>query len=127
MHRKKARIAFIAAATAAVAALAACSSGGNGGGGTTSSSKVLKVWWYEGPGSAYQIAWDQAISDFKKTHPGVTVQFSLKTFNQMQQSASLILNSSNVPDVMEYNKGDATTGLPMAVFQRSKPSFLSTA
>jgi len=111
MHRKKARIAFIAAATAAVAALAACSSGGNGGGGTTSSSKVLKVWWYEGPGSAYQIAWDQAISDFKKTHPGVTVQFSLKTFNQMQQSASLILNSSNVPDVMEYNKGDATTGL----------------
>lgn len=109
MLRKKARTAFIAAATVAVAALAACSS--NGSGGTTSSSKVLKVWWYEGPGSAYQIAWDQAIKDFEKSHPGVTVQFSLKTFNQMQQSASLILNSSNVPDVMEYNKGDATTGL----------------
>jgi raffinose/stachyose/melibiose transport system substrate-binding protein len=29
----------------------------------------------------------------------------------MQQSASMILNSSNVPDVMEYNKGNATTGL----------------
>lgn len=109
MLRKKARTAFIAAATVAVAALAACSS--NGSGDTTSSSKVLKVWWYEGPGSAYQIAWDQAIKDFEKSHPGVTVQFSLKTFNQMQQSASLILNSSNVPDVMEYNKGDATTGL----------------
>ena len=54
--------------------LAACGgSSGSGGGGTpASSSKVLKVWWYEGPGSAYQIAWDQAITDFKKQHPGVT-------------------------------------------------------
>jgi raffinose/stachyose/melibiose transport system substrate-binding protein len=111
MLRKKARTAFIAGVTVAVAALAACGSNGSGGSGTASSSKVLKVWWYEGPGSAYQIAWDQAIKDFKKAHPGVAVQFSLKTFNQMQQSASLILNSSNVPDVMEYNKGDATTGL----------------
>ena len=41
----------------------------------------------------------------------MTVQFSLKSFNQMQQNASMILNSSDVPDVMEYNKGDATTGL----------------
>jgi raffinose/stachyose/melibiose transport system substrate-binding protein len=111
MLKTRTRIALLAALTAAVTGLAACggSSGGGGGGGT--SSKVLKVWWYEGPGSAYQIAWDQAIKDFKKAHPGVTVQFSLKSFNQMQQSASLILNSSNVPDVMEYNKGDATTGL----------------
>ena len=94
---------------ALAASLAAC--GGSGGGASPSASKVLKVWWYEGPGSAYQIAWDQAITDFKKQHPGVTVQFSLKSFNQMQQNASMILNSSDVPDVMEYNKGDATTGL----------------
>jgi raffinose/stachyose/melibiose transport system substrate-binding protein len=110
MLRKKARTAFIAAAIAAVAVLAACGNGSNGGSGT-SAQKVLKVWWYEGPGSAYQIAWDQAIKDFKKAHPGVSVQFSLKSFNQMQQSASLFLNSAVVPDVMEYNKGDATTGL----------------
>ncbi len=106
----KRRTALIAVATAAVAAVvAAC--GSSGGGTSSASSKVLKVWWYESPGSAYQIAWDQAIKDFKKAHPGVTVQFSLKSFNQMQQNASMILNSSNVPDVMEYNKGDATTGL----------------
>jgi raffinose/stachyose/melibiose transport system substrate-binding protein len=110
MLRKKARTAFIAVAIAGVAALAACSSGGSSG-SAAAAPKVLKVWWYEGPGSAYQIAWDQALKDFKQEHPGVTVQFSLKTFNQMQQSASLILNSSNVPDVMEYNKGDATAGL----------------
>jgi raffinose/stachyose/melibiose transport system substrate-binding protein len=106
----KRRTALIAVATAALAAVvAAC--GSSGGGTSSASSKVLKVWWYESPGSAYQIAWDQAIKDFKKAHPGVTVQFSLKSFNQMQQNASMILNSSNVPDVMEYNKGDATTGL----------------
>ena len=109
MPRKSAGL-LIAALVALAGGLAACGSSG-GGGSTASSSKVLKVWWYEGPGSAYQIAWDQAISDFKKQHPGVTVQFSLKSFNQMQQNASMILNSSDVPDVMEYNKGDATTGL----------------
>jgi len=108
MPRKSAGL-LIAALVALAGSLAAC--GSSGGGGSASSSNVLKVWWYEGPGSAYQIAWDQAIKDFKKQHPGVTVQFSLKSFNQMQQNASMILNSSDVPDVMEYNKGDATTGL----------------
>ncbi len=113
MHRRKTTGLLIAALAALTGALAACGSGGGGAGGGTGSSapKVLKVWWYEGPGSAYQIAWDQAISDFKKQHPGVTVQFSLKSFNQMQQNASMILNSSDVPDVMEYNKGNATAGL----------------
>ena len=110
MPRKSAGL-LIAALVALAGSLAACGSSGGGGTASSSSSKVLKVWWYEGPGSAYQIAWDQAISDFKKQHPGVTVQFSLKSFNQMQQNASMILNSSDVPDVMEYNKGDATTGL----------------
>ena len=108
MPRKSAGL-LMAALVALAGSLAAC--GSSGGGGSASSSNVLKVWWYEGPGSAYQIAWDQAIKDFKKQHPGVTVQFSLKSFNQMQQNASMILNSSDVPDVMEYNKGDATTGL----------------
>ena len=110
MRRKSAGL-LIAALVALAGSLAACGSSGGGGGTASSSPKVLKVWWYEGPGSAYQIAWDQAITDFKKQHPGVTVQFSLKSFNQMQQNASMILNSSDVPDVMEYNKGDATAGL----------------
>jgi len=109
MPRKSAGL-LIAALVALSAVLAACGSSGSSG-AAASSPKVLKVWWYEGPGSAYQIAWDQAIADFKKQHPGVTVQFSLKSFNQMQQNASMILNSSDVPDVMEYNKGDATAGL----------------
>jgi raffinose/stachyose/melibiose transport system substrate-binding protein len=111
MRRTRSAALLIAALAAATAGLAACGSSGGSGGNSSSGSKVLKVWWYESPGSAYQIAWDQAIADFKKQHPGVTVQFSLKSFNQMQQNASMILNSADVPDVMEYNKGDATTGL----------------
>jgi raffinose/stachyose/melibiose transport system substrate-binding protein len=99
--------ALAAALIAGLAGIAAC----GGGGSTSSSSKVLKVWWYESPGSAYYIAWSQAIKDFKKAHPGVKVEFSEKSFNQMQQTAPMVLNSNNVPDIMEYNKGDATTGL----------------
>src|ERR1700726_866512 len=99
--------ALAAALIAGLAGIAAC----GGGGSTSSSAKVLKVWWYESPGSAYYIAWNQAIKDFKKAHPGVKVEFSEKSFNQMQQTAPMVLNSNNVPDVMEYNKGDATTGL----------------
>ena len=107
MFKPRKGTALLAALAAAALALAACSSGSN----SASSPKVLKVWWYESAGSAYAIAWNQAIKDFKAAHPGVQVQFSLKSFNQMQQSAPMILNSSNVPDVMEYNKGAATTGL----------------
>jgi raffinose/stachyose/melibiose transport system substrate-binding protein len=102
--------ALAAALVASLAGIAACGSSGSGG-STSSSAKVLKVWWYEAPGSAYYIAWSQAIKDFKKAHPGVKVEFSEKSFNQMQQTAPMVLNSNNVPDVMEYNKGDATTGL----------------
>ena len=98
---------LVMACAALVSVLAACGSGSGSG----SPGKVLKVWWYEAPGSAYYIAWNQAIKDFEKAHPGVKVQFSEKSFNQMQQTAPMVLNSSNVPDVMEYNKGDATTGL----------------
>jgi ABC-type glycerol-3-phosphate transport system substrate-binding protein len=75
MPRKSAGL-LVAALVAVAGCLAAC--GSSGGGTSSSAPDVLKVWWYEGPGSAYQIAWDQAISDFKKQHPGVTVQFSLK-------------------------------------------------
>ena len=45
----------------------------------------------------------------KKT--GVKVEFEKKAFEQIRQNASQILNSDDAPDVMEYNKGNATSGL----------------
>jgi raffinose/stachyose/melibiose transport system substrate-binding protein len=57
------------------------------------------------------IAWNKAIDIFKQKHPGVTVKFEEKSFEQIQQNAQMILNSDSAPDILEYNKGNATAGL----------------
>jgi raffinose/stachyose/melibiose transport system substrate-binding protein len=103
--------------TAAIAAgslvlawgLAACSSGDEGGG--AEDGKTLKVWWWENDDSALSQAWNTAIDIFEEEHPGVEVQFELKTYEQMQQSGQLILDSNDAPDVLEYLKGNATAGV----------------
>ena len=91
--------------TVAMIALAGCGGGGSSGG------KVLKLWHYESPDSAMGIAWKQAMDEFKKTHPGVKVEFEEKGFEQIQKTAPMVLKSTDAPDVMEYNKGNATMGL----------------
>src|SRR5512141_971870 len=73
--------------------------------------KVLKVWHYESPDGAMGIAWGDAIKRFEAKHPGVKVQLEIKGFEQIRQTAPMVLNSDEVPDVMEYNKGNATAGL----------------
>lgn len=96
-----------AAALALLAPLTAC-----GGSGTADGDgKTLRLWHYEQADGALSKAWDAAITEFKKTHPDVKVTFERKTFEQIQQNAGMILNSDKAPDVMEYNKGNATTGL----------------
>ncbi len=99
--------AFLAAATLG---LAACGDSDDDA-SKASGAKSLKLWHYEGETSAMGIAWDKAIEVFKTEHPGVTVNFERKQFQQIQQNAGMILNSSEAPDVMEYNKGNATAGL----------------
>src|SRR5690242_6317154 len=99
--------ALIAATAATALALAGCGSGGGSG----DKGKTLKLWHYEGADSAMGIAWNEAIKEFKASHPGVTVKFEAKGFEQIRQNAGMILNSGEAPDVMEYNKGNATAGL----------------
>ena len=72
--------------------------------------KTLKLWHYEGPDSAMGVAWNEAIKEFEAKHPGVKVKFEEKGFDQIQKTAPMILNSSDAPDLMEYNKGNATAG-----------------
>ncbi|HEY5321066.1 MAG TPA: extracellular solute-binding protein [Galbitalea sp.] len=96
--------------------LAGCSSTG----GTTTSStinttvngkgKTLTMWDYEGDTSAMGVAWKAAIKEFEK-ETGAKVKFEAKSFEQIQSTASQVLNSNSAPDVMEYNKGNATAGL----------------
>ena len=99
----------IAMIVAATMTLTACGGGDNAAG--TSGAKTLRLWHYEGADSAMGIAWDRAIEVFKKEHPGVKVDFERKAFEQIQQNAGMIINSDEGPDVMEYNKGNATAGL----------------
>lgn len=94
-------------ALALLAPLTAC----GGSGSAEGDGKTLRLWHYEDKDGALGKAWAAAIAEFKKTHPDVKVVFEQKTFDQIQQNAGMILNSDKAPDVLEYNKGNATTGL----------------
>lgn len=86
-----------------IAMLAACQA---------SAQNVLKVWHYQtGEGDALGISWESAMEEFEAMYPDVKIEFEGKVFEQIQQTAVMILNSSDVPDVMEVNKGNATAGL----------------
>lgn len=85
------------------------SCGGSDGG--SSDGRTLRLWHYEGPTSAMGVAWKEAVKEFEATHPGVKVTYEEKSFEQIQKTAQMVLNSSDAPDVMEYNKGNATAGL----------------
>jgi raffinose/stachyose/melibiose transport system substrate-binding protein len=73
--------------------------------------KTFTVWWFEDPASSQGLVWAKALGELKANHPDVTVNFEQKTFAQLQASGSMILNSDQAPDVLEYNKGNATAGL----------------
>lgn len=73
--------------------------------------KTFNIWHFEAADSSNGITFNKALEEFKTTHPDVTVNFQLKTFQQLQASGSMILNSDQAPDVLEYNKGNATAGL----------------
>ncbi|MEU9183011.1 extracellular solute-binding protein [Streptomyces sp. NPDC048484] len=99
----------MAAAAAVVSTtllLASCGDSDSG----SSDGKTLKLWHYESPDSAMAVAWNAAIKEFEKTHPGVKVKFEEKGFEQIQKTAPMVLNSNDAPDLMEYNKGNATAG-----------------
>ena len=71
---------------------------------------VLKIWHYESPDGAMGAAWQAAMDKFQELHPEVTIEFESRGFEEIRQTAPMILNSDEVPDVMEYNKGNATSG-----------------
>lgn len=105
----------VAAATVALLLpLTACSSGGGAatsGGGSAASTGTLTVWHYESDESAMSKAWNKAIEIFKTEHPGVEVKVEKQVFEQIQKNAKIVLAGDSVPDVMEFNKGNATAGV----------------
>lgn len=108
---KSSRRISMVAATVAAAALVLSGCGGSGEPATDASGdQTLRIWHYENPTSAMGIAWDQAIETFEE-ETGAKVEFEERSFEQIRTTASQILNSDQAPDILEYNKGNATAGL----------------
>jgi raffinose/stachyose/melibiose transport system substrate-binding protein len=102
------RVLFWAAFVTAALTLSACAGLRSG---APADGKVLTLWHYEHPDSAMGIAWAEAVKEFKASHPGVTVKFEQKEFEQIRQNAGITLNAAGAPDILEYNKGNASAGL----------------
>lgn len=106
--KHKQTMAAVAAALAGALALTGCT-GQSGGGGDTDDS-TLTIWHYENDDSAMGKAWAEAIKIFEEENPDVTVDVEKQTFEQIQKNAKIVLTGDDVPDVMEFNKGNATAG-----------------
>lgn len=117
----KYRIAATAAVLAAGAlTLSACSTADEPTtGGTTEpgsapaagdwAGETLNVMHYEGDESAMGIAWNRAIEIFEE-ETGATVALQTTSFEDLNASAQQLFDSSDAPDVSEYNKGNGTAG-----------------
>ncbi|WP_022868640.1 ABC transporter substrate-binding protein [Schaalia vaccimaxillae] len=99
----------VTAALAMTMGMAACS-GGSDSEANSAEGKSLTIWDYETDDSAMGKAWAKAIEIFKEEHPGVEVKTEEQTFEQIQKNAKIVLTGDSVPDIMEYNKGNATAG-----------------
>lgn len=116
------RSALSAVAVGALAVtMAACGSGNGGstgdGGGSDASGGAdgelscgeITFWHYEGDDSAMNQSWLVAIDEWEAATGG-TVKVEKQTFEQLQKNAKIVLTGDDVPDVMEYNKGNGTAG-----------------
>jgi raffinose/stachyose/melibiose transport system substrate-binding protein len=121
--RRRGRWAALAAALVAPSVLlAACSPGGgsaDGGAGaaatstssTASGEPVTLVVQSGNGGSDALLKGYGALNDaFEKAHPGVTVEFTVKNFNDLVNTLKLQLSGSSVPDVTQVNQGYGSLG-----------------
>jgi raffinose/stachyose/melibiose transport system substrate-binding protein len=99
-----------AGAVAAAATLALTLTACGGDAADQAGDETLTIWHYESESSAMAQAWNEAIRIFKDENPDVEVVVENQTFEQIQKNAKIILTGDDVPDVMEYNKGNGTAG-----------------
>lgn len=98
----------LAATTAVIAitatSLAACSADGGDAG------KTFTILQYEDPTTAQGKGWARAVELFQERHPDVKVDFQTTSFDAVRKNAKLVLGGNSVPDVVEFNKGNADGG-----------------
>jgi raffinose/stachyose/melibiose transport system substrate-binding protein len=73
-------------------------------------NRIFNIWYFQ-QDDAMDKSWEYAMEQFQLMHPDVTIEFEQKSFEQTVETARMVLNSNNVPDVMQINKGNATAGL----------------
>lgn len=112
---------MLAAVAAGALTLTACSSSDEADPSTTDadgnvdySGETLTVMHYEGEDSAMGIAWNRAIEIFEE-ETGATVDLQITAFEDLNSSAEQLFDSSDAPDVSEYNKGNGTAGQLAAI------------
>lgn len=100
--------ALITTLALAAGSLSACGQGVQGE--EKDSSDKFTVLQYEDPNSPQAKAWQKAVKIFEEKHPGVSVDFQQTSFDAMRQNAKITLSGNEVPDVIEFNKGNADGG-----------------
>lgn len=92
--------------------LSACGSADQPGssGSSAPGTGTLTILQYEDKTTAQGQGWQKALELFQAQHPGVTVNFQQTSFDAVRQNAKITLSGNDVPDVIEFNKGNADGG-----------------
>ena len=106
---RHARIAALGSALAACTALTLTACAGAPSGDNT--GDTFTILQYESPTSAQYKGWQRAVEIFEERHPDVEVEFQTTSFDAVRQNAKILLAGDDVPDVIEFNKGNADGGL----------------
>ncbi|WP_242087625.1 ABC transporter substrate-binding protein [Microbacterium lacticum] len=110
MRATKRSLMRTAIGTAAVATVAISLAGCAGSGGDAEGDNTFTILQYENPETAQGQGWELALEIFKEKHPDVEVDFQTTSFDAMRQNAKITLTGNDVPDVIEFNKGNADGG-----------------
>jgi raffinose/stachyose/melibiose transport system substrate-binding protein len=103
--RSTAKLVALTAATAIAFGLAGCSAPSSDGDG-----KTFTIWQFEDKASANYQAWQDAVAIFKEKHPDVKVNEVTTSFDNIRKNGKLLLAGDDVPDVIEFNTGNADGG-----------------
>lgn len=108
--KRKTLSAAIASAVALPLMLTGCVGGGDAAGGGGGAEDRLTIWHFESEESAMGQAWARAVEIFREENPDVEVVVEQQTFEGIQRNAQIVLTGDDVPDVLLYNRGNATAG-----------------
>lgn len=87
-----------------------CSTNAPTAGSGGQASGTFKILQYEDQTTGQAKGWQKALEIFKAEHPGVEVDYQQTSFDAMRQNAKITLAGRDVPDVVEFNKGNADGG-----------------